>query len=222
MGIQQALVTVTGNLGADPVPFTTSAGVPACSFRLAVTPRFFDQGTGQWRDRGTSWVGVCAYRALSKNILGSLNKGDPAIVAGTMRIERWQKDGVDRVTPVIDASAVGPDLSQGIARLNRISRNQTAAAGADGPGGSGNQTDSGGVAGQDSAPSNNPLNPAIPANPVANAGGAPGVVIDTSGIGDGQDGDGNGIVDGEDPDAATVDPSTGELPDSGEFAGDGI
>ena len=231
MGIQQALVTVTGNLGADPVPFTTSAGVPACSFRLAVTPRFFDQSTGQWRDRGTSWVGVCAYRALSKNILGSLNKGDPVIVSGTMRVERWQKDGADRVTPVIDASAVGPDLSQGIARLNRISRNQTGTAGADGAGGNGNQAEPGG--GQDGAPSNNPLNPPIPANPAANAGGAPGVVIDTSGVidgqdgggngvVDGQDGDGNGVVDGEGPDTATVDPSTGELPDSGEFGGDGI
>ena len=37
MGIQQALVTVTGNLGAVPNPFTTSANVPACSFRMGVT-----------------------------------------------------------------------------------------------------------------------------------------------------------------------------------------
>lgn len=230
MGIQQALVTVTGNLGAVPNPFTTSANVPACSFRMGVTPRFFDQSTGQWRDRGTSWVSVCAYRGLAKNILGSLEKGDPVIVVGTMRTERWQKDGVDRVTPVIDASAVGPDLSQGIARLNRIPRNQTGAGGVavGDPGASAvaNTPEAGagapGAGSQYGPPSNNPLNPAIPANPAANAEAVAGVVIDTSGVGDGQDGDGNGIVDGEDPDAATVDPSTGELLDSGEFAGDGI
>lgn len=192
MGIQQALVTVTGNLGAVPNPFTTSANVPACSFRMGVTPRFFDQSTGQWRDRGTSWVSVCAYRGLAKNILGSLEKGDPVIVVGTMRTERWQKDGVDRVTPVIDASAVGPDLSQGIARLNRIPRNHTgaggAAAGEPGASAAANTPEAGtgapGVGGQYGPPSNNPLNPSIPANPGANAGGAPGVVIDTSGIGD--------------------------------------
>ncbi|WP_055427381.1 single-stranded DNA-binding protein [Bifidobacterium aesculapii] len=219
MGIQQALVTVTGNLGAVPNPFTTSANVPACSFRMGVTPRFFDQSTGQWRDRGTSWVSVCAYRGLAKNILGSLEKGDPVIVVGTMRTERWQKDGVDRVTPVIDASAVGPDLSQGIARLNRIPRNQTGAGGAAaGAGGAGepgasaaaNAPESGtgapGVGGQYGPPSNNPLNPAIPSNPIANAGGAPGVVIDTSGISD----DTGGTVGNDD--AATV---------SGEPAGSG-
>lgn len=216
MGIQQALVTVTGNLGAVPNPFTTSANVPACSFRMGVTPRFFDQSTGQWRDRGTSWVSVCAYRGLAKNILGSLEKGDPVIVVGTMRTERWQKDSVDRVTPVIDASAVGPDLSQGIARLNRIPRNQTGAGGAAaGAGGAGepcasaaaNTPEAGagapGAGSQYGPPSNNPLNPAIPVNPVANAGGAPGVVIDTSGIGD----DTGGTVGNDDAAAVSGEPA---------------
>ncbi|NEG56211.1 single-stranded DNA-binding protein [Bifidobacterium platyrrhinorum] len=121
MGIQQALVTVTGNLGASPVSFVTGKDVPACSFRVGVTPRYYDANSGQWRDRGTSWIGVCAYRALSMNVMGSLRKGDPVIVTGTLRTERWQKDGVDRLSPVIDATAVGPDLSQGVSTFSRRS-----------------------------------------------------------------------------------------------------
>jgi len=220
MGIQQALVTITGNLGGPPAPFTTNAGVPACSFRVGITPRFFDQNAGQWRDRGTSWVGVCAYRTLAKNILGSLEKGDPVIVTGTLRTERWQKEGVDRSTPVIDASAVGPDLSQGIARLNKINnRRQTdaqmpeggerAGAGADGVGGAGGA----GVSGAAGPPSN-PMNPAIPPNPAANVGSALGVVIDTNGIGDGAGADAGMPGESAGIDGAS-DPVTGEVRGTG-------
>lgn len=241
MGIQQALVTVTGNLGADPVPFTTGAGVPACSFRLGVTPRFYDQNAGQWRDRGTSWVGVCAYRSLAKNILGSLNKGDPAIVTGTLRVERWQKDGADRSSPVIDASAVGPDLSQGIARINKLNRNQPSADAPANGGGAGGVNAAGGVSGaggvappaNGGVPANgiaDPMNPAIPPNRASMGAAVAGVTIDTSGVGGGVAGaaatgdatsNGNGagspvgsaasVSSTSGDGGAAVDPATGEV-----------
>lgn len=119
MGIQQGLVTVTGNLGAHPTSFSGKDGTPACSFRVGVTPRYFDSRSGQWRDRGTSWINVRAYRTLAMNVMGSLHKGDPVIVTGTLHTDRWQKDGVDREMPVIEASAVGHDLSQGVANFGR-------------------------------------------------------------------------------------------------------
>lgn len=131
MGIQQMQVTVTGNLGADPVSFGKDLDSPACSFRVGVTPRYFDSQGGMWRDRETSWVGVRAYRTLAVNVLGSLHKGDPVIVTGTLHTERWRKEGVDRITPVVEASAVGCDLSQGTCRFRRAGREQPAAAGAD-------------------------------------------------------------------------------------------
>lgn len=150
MGIQQIQVTVTGNLGADPKSFGKSIDAPACSFRLGVTPRYFDSNSGQWRDRETTWVGVRAYRTLASNILGSLHKGDPVIVTGTLHSERWRKEGeqADRFTPVIDAVAVGHDLSQGVGRFRRAGREQPAA----GQNGSDGQQ---GAAGQNGAPEQN-------------------------------------------------------------------
>ena len=131
MGIQQMQVTVTGNLGAEPVSFGKDLDSPACSFRVGVTPRYYDARSGAWRDRETSWVGVRAYRTLAVNVLGSLHKGDPVIVTGTLHTERWRKEGVDRITPVVEASAVGCDLSQGTCRFRRVGREQPAAAAAD-------------------------------------------------------------------------------------------
>ena len=159
MGIQQIQVTVTGNLGADPRSFGKSIDAPACSFRIGVTPRFYDSGLGQWRDRETTWVGVRAYRTLASNILGSLHKGDPVIVTGTLHSERWRKEGeqADRFTPVIDAVAVGHDLSQGVGRFRRAGREQPAAGqnGLDGQQGAagqaaGQMTGQGGANGQGS------------------------------------------------------------------------
>ncbi|KFI56102.1 single-stranded DNA-binding protein [Bifidobacterium callitrichos] len=169
MGIQQIQVTVTGNLGADPRSFSKNIDAPACSFRIGVTPRFYDSGLGQWRDRETTWVGVRAYRTLASNILGSLHKGDPVIVTGTLHSERWRKEGeqTDRFTPVIDAVAVGHDLSQGVGRFRRVGREQPASDASDSerndrngqnvPSGQG--ADSYANAGADGAgaPSNDPL-----------------------------------------------------------------
>lgn len=131
MGVQQIQVTVTGNLGADPKSFGKSIDAPACSFRVGVTPRYFDGNRRQWRDRETTWVAVRAYRTLATNVLNSLHKGDPVIVTGTLQTERWRKEGetVDRITPVIDAVAIGHDLSQGIGRFRRVGREQPAANG---------------------------------------------------------------------------------------------
>ncbi|MBT1172448.1 single-stranded DNA-binding protein [Bifidobacterium sp. MA2] len=131
MGIQQIQVTVTGNLGADPKSFGRNIDAPACSFRVGVTPRYFDGNLRQWRDRETTWIGVRAYRTLATNVLNSLHKGDPVIVTGMLRTERWRKEGepVDRITPVVDAVAVGHDLSQGVGRFRRAGREQPAANG---------------------------------------------------------------------------------------------
>ncbi|TPF85722.1 hypothetical protein BW13_09255 [Bifidobacterium sp. UTCIF-37] len=177
MGIQQIQVTVTGNLGADPRSFGKSIDAPACSFRIGVTPRFYDSGLGQWRDRETTWVGVRAYRTLASNILGSLHKGDPVIVTGTLHSERWRKEGeqTDRFTPVIDAVAVGHDLSQGIGRFRRVGREQPASDAADSERNDQNGrnvpneqgADSYANAGGTGAPSNDPLPGAsTPASPV--------------------------------------------------------
>lgn len=177
MGIQQIQVTVTGNLGADPRSFGKSIDAPACSFRIGVTPRFYDSGLGQWRDRETTWVGVRAYRTLASNILGSLHKGDPVIVTGTLHSERWRKEGeqTDRFTPVIDAVAVGHDLSQGVGRFRRVGREQPASDAAESERNDQNGrnvpneqgSDSYANAGGAGAPSNDPLpGSSTPVSPV--------------------------------------------------------
>ncbi len=131
MPIQQGTVTLTGNLGTDPVSFGRDPNNQGCSFRVGVSPSYFDQSSHSWRSRETVWVKVRAFRTLATNALQSLHKGDAVIVTGALRMDKWTKDGVDRMAPVVEANVIGHDLNCGTSefRRARLGQSNTADAG---------------------------------------------------------------------------------------------
>ena len=124
MANQQGTVTLTGNLGADPVSFGRDPNAQGCSFRVGVSPGYFDQSSHSWRSRDTVWVKVRAFRTLATNALQSLHKGDAVIVTGALRMDKWTKDGVDRTAPVVEASVIGHDLNCGTSEFRRARSGQ--------------------------------------------------------------------------------------------------
>lgn len=69
MAQQQALITITGYVGANPTQFNKDGMPHASSFRMASTRRYFDNRTQQWKDLPTTWITVKAYRNLSEKHL---------------------------------------------------------------------------------------------------------------------------------------------------------
>lgn len=55
MAQQQALITITGYVGANPTQFNKDGMPHASSFRMASTRRYFDNRTQQWKDLPTTW-----------------------------------------------------------------------------------------------------------------------------------------------------------------------
>src|SRR4051812_9977020 len=108
--------------------------VPWVIFRVASTPSYFDQATRQWRDLETTWISVKAWRSLAQNVAESLEVGDPIIVTGKMRTERWTtQDGEARESTVLEANLIGHDLTWGVTKLRKVERqaavvDQTSAA----------------------------------------------------------------------------------------------
>jgi single-strand DNA-binding protein len=103
--------------------------VPWVLFRVGSTPSWFDAATRTWRDLETIWVSVKAWRNLAQNAAESLEVGDPVVVTGKIRTEKWtSQDGQPRESTVIEASLIGHDLSWGVTRLRRVDRQQAAAA----------------------------------------------------------------------------------------------
>lgn len=115
-------ITVVGNVVADPMERTTRSGSPFTTFRIASTPRH-RLPDGRYVDGSTSFFGVCVFNVLAANVAKSLEKGQPVIVHGRLRVNEWRdgKDGL-RVGVEIDASQVGHDLSRGQATFRRMSR----------------------------------------------------------------------------------------------------
>ncbi len=103
-------------------------GVPWVLFRVASTPSYFDQTTRQWRDLETIWLSVKAWRNLAQNVAESLEVGDPIIVTGKVRVERWTtSEGEARESTVVEASLIGHDLTWGVTKLRKVERQPQAA-----------------------------------------------------------------------------------------------
>jgi single-strand DNA-binding protein len=103
---------------------------------MASTARRYDNRAQEFVDAGTFWVDVECWNDLSGNVSGSVSKGDPLIVHGTLTTHSWDSDNGRRSTPRIRAFAVGPNLARGTAefRRSRSARpGEPADAAADGP-----------------------------------------------------------------------------------------
>ncbi|WP_427383360.1 single-stranded DNA-binding protein [Janibacter sp. G56] len=120
--MNENLVTIRGNVVADPESRVTKAGAPFTSFRVASTIRRRNP-QGAWEDVQTSYYNVTAFRALGMNVAASLEKGDPVIVYGRQRVNQWQRDDESYGTSVeIDAQHVGHDLARGTTTFEKVVR----------------------------------------------------------------------------------------------------
>jgi single-strand DNA-binding protein len=126
------ILTFHGHVGTV-VELREGAAVPWVLFRVASTPRQYDQATRTWRDLETTWMSVKAWRVLAQNAADSLTVGDPIVVIGKLRTESWTtKEGEPRESTVLEASLIAHDLSRGVTSFRRVDRQPVAVAAADG------------------------------------------------------------------------------------------
>ena len=126
-------VTLAGFMGTTPKLFTSPTGNDFTSFRIASTTRYLDRSRGEWVDGRTIWFTVKAWRAMAQNVAASLRKGDAVVVTGRLAVDEWTSPEGPRTNLVIEASALGPDLTRGRAQFTntvvRASQPDAAAAG---------------------------------------------------------------------------------------------
>lgn len=101
-------ITVVGNIADAPEQRTLPTGETVIRFNLAASVR--RQEDGVWKDAHTSWYRVSAYRKLAENALASLQKGQRVIVAGRLKLRRWESNDKQGTDAEIDADALGHDL----------------------------------------------------------------------------------------------------------------
>ena len=112
-------ITIRGFVATEITSSTTPGGVATASFRLGSTTRRFDRESKTWGDGHTNWFTVQGYRNLAGTLGCSIRKGQPVIVVGKLKIRTWEKEGRVYHSTIIDAEAVGHDLTFGSANFIR-------------------------------------------------------------------------------------------------------
>jgi single-strand DNA-binding protein len=116
--VNDTMITVVGNVVDAPRRARVRDGA-VTNFRMASTARRYDAATGQFVDTSTLWIDVECWNDLSSNVSGSISKGDPVIVHGWIRTHEWDSDTGKRSRPQIRATAVGHNLTRGMATFTK-------------------------------------------------------------------------------------------------------
>jgi single-strand DNA-binding protein len=113
-------LTLVGWIGSEVRNYpSTDGSTEFTSFRMASTRRWFDRRENVWKDGRTEWFTVKLWRQAAQNAGHSLRKGDPVVVHGRLSTEEWVSPEGPRTTLVIEATAVGHDLTFGTSHFRR-------------------------------------------------------------------------------------------------------
>ncbi|WP_370949112.1 single-stranded DNA-binding protein [Amycolatopsis sp. cg5] len=124
----ETVITVVGNLAADPELNFTSSGAGVANFTVISTQRMLDRESGEWRDKDKIALRCSLWRQPGENVAESLNRGDRVIVQGRLKQRSYEtKEGERRTVVELDVEEIGPSLRWVTARLTKVSR------GGDGP-----------------------------------------------------------------------------------------
>jgi single-strand DNA-binding protein len=119
----ETVITVVGNLTADPDLRFTPAGVAMCKFTVASTPRVWDKASGEWRDGEPLFLMCTAWRELAEHAAESLGKGTRVVVVGRLRLSKWEtEEGEKRSAYGLDVDEIGPSLRFATATIKRMAR----------------------------------------------------------------------------------------------------
>lgn len=119
MSTNELTLTLVGWVATEPKHYTGAGTTPFTSFRMASTRRYFDRAQNAWVDGRTEWFTIKAWRQQAFNVAASLRKSDPVIVHGRLATEEWTGPEGPRTSLVVEALAIGPDLTFGEAKFMR-------------------------------------------------------------------------------------------------------
>ncbi|MBF6469150.1 single-stranded DNA-binding protein [Nocardia beijingensis] len=149
------VITVIGNLTADPELRFTPAGQAVANFTVASTPRVFDRNSNEWKDGEALFLRCNIWREAAENVAESLTRGSRVIVSGRLKQRSYEtREGEKRTVVELEVDEVGPSLRYATAKVNKTSRGS--GGGGFGSGSGGNYASSGGSGGRSGGAEDDP------------------------------------------------------------------
>jgi len=151
------VITVVGNLTADPELRFTPSGAAVANFTVASTPRTLDKSTNEWKDGEALFLRCSVWRQAAENVAESLTKGTAVIVQGRLKQRSFEtKEGEKRTVYELDVDEIGPSLKWASAKVNRTTRGGGGQGGGGQGGGGGYGSSGGSQGGSGGAPASDP------------------------------------------------------------------
>ena len=121
----EPLVTICGNLTADPEIRFMQSGQAVANFTVASTPRNQNKQTQQWEDGEAMFVRCSVWGEYAENVSESLVKGTRVLVTGKLTVRSYEaKNGERRQSIELAVDEVGPSLRYAKAQVQRTGQNQ--------------------------------------------------------------------------------------------------
>ncbi|QEW04698.1 single-stranded DNA-binding protein [Microbacterium lushaniae] len=116
----ETVITVVGNLTADPELRYTQNGLPVANFTIASTPRTFDRQANEWKDGEALFLRASVWRDFAEHVAGSLTKGARVIATGRLKQRSYQdREGQNRTSIELEVDEIGPSLRYATAQVTR-------------------------------------------------------------------------------------------------------
>lgn len=117
----ETVITIVGNLTADPELRTTRNGGTVANFSIAATPRVFDKQSNQWIDGDALFLRCSAWRDLATHCAQSLAKGMRVIAQGRLTQHSWEDEQHQKRSAVeLQVDEIGPSLRYATAQVQKM------------------------------------------------------------------------------------------------------
>ena len=134
------ILTVVGNLTADPELRFTPSGAAVANFTVASTPRMMDRQTNEWKDGDPLFMRCSIWREAAENVAESLTRGSRVIVTGRLKQRSYEtREGEKRTVVELEVDEIGPSLKYATAKVNKASRSGGGGGSFGGGGGGGSR-----------------------------------------------------------------------------------
>lgn len=130
----ETIITVVGNLTADPELRYTQSGLAVANMTIASTPRSFDRQSNEWKDGDALFLRASVWREFAEQVAQSLTKGTRVIAQGRLVQRSYEtKEGEKRTSVELEVDAIGPDLRYATAQITRSAAQRDSSPGRGGP-----------------------------------------------------------------------------------------
>lgn len=119
----ETVITVVGNLTADPELRFTPAGKAVANLTIASTPRTFDRQSGEWQDGDALFLRCAVWGKPGENVAETLTRGMRVMAQGRLRQRSYEtREGEKRTVVELDVDEIGPSLRYATAKVTKEAR----------------------------------------------------------------------------------------------------